>query len=413
VECQINVIWPPPKFSDKENFFGTQASVVLRQAKQRAECLNKLLEIMKNLSKPALGLSIFFFLIAACLLLPRLSAEPSLKEALFYKKLDKKIVQCHLCPRNCVIPVGKRGFCGVRENRDGTLYTLSYAKLVSMNDMDPIEKKPLFHFLPGTKTFSIATAGCNLKCKFCQNWEISQKRPEEVDFVYIEPKEFVQLVKKSGRPTIAYTYSEPTIFYEYMFETAKLAHEQGIRNIMHSNGYINEEPLRQLAKYLDAANIDLKGFSEDFYAKLTEGTLEPVLRSLKILKEEGVHLEITNLILPGFNDDEETLRKMCLWIKENLGPETPLHFSRFFPMYKLLYLNPTPVQALEKARKIALDCGLKYVYIGNVVGNPAENTYCPKCGKIVIERRGYFVVQDNIVDGKCKFCGYEIKGVWK
>jgi pyruvate formate lyase activating enzyme len=323
-------------------------------------------------------------------------------------------VQCLLCPRRCTISSGARGFCGVRENRDGILYTLSYAKPVSLNDIDPIEKKPLFHFLPATKTFSVATAGCNLKCKFCQNWTISQRRPEEVDYAYLNPQELVTLAKKSGRPTIAYTYTEPTIFYEYMFETAQLAKIQGIKNIMHSNGYINEEPLRQLAKYLDAANIDLKGFTDEYYAKLTEGSLEPVLKSLKILKEEGVHLEITNLVISGYNDDFEVIRKMCLWIKENLGEDTPIHFSRARPEYKLLSIINTPIETLQKARSIALDCGLKYVYIGNVAGHPAENTYCPKCKNTLIARQGIFVVSEvNIVDGKCKFCGEKIEGVWR
>jgi len=368
---------------------------------------------MKNLIRLILGLFCFFSLISICFRLQNISAQFSLKEALFYQKLENKAVQCHLCPRNCFIPKGGRGFCGIRENRDGTLYTLSYAKVVSFNDIDPIEKKPLFHFFPGTRTFSIATAGCNLKCKFCQNWEISQKRTEEVDYIYLEPAELVKRVRESARPTIAYTYTEPTIFYEYMLETAKLARQQGLKNIMHSNGYINEAPLRQLAKYLDAANIDLKGFTDEYYAKLTEGTLEPVLESLKILKEEGVHLEITNLVLPGYNDDPETIRKMCLWIKENLGEDTPLHFSRFHPMYKLVSLSPTPVETLEKARKIALDSGLKYVYIGNVAGHPGENSYCPKCKNMLIERRGYFILQNNIKDGKCKFCGEKIAGIWK
>ena len=292
------------------------------------------------------------------------------------------------------------------------LYTLVFAKPVSMH-IDPIEKKPLFHFLPSTTAFSVATAGCNLKCKFCQNWEISQAKPEEVESVYLAPLDLVKKVLESGSPTIAYTYSEPTIFYEYMRETAKLAQANGIRNVMHSNGYINEEPLRQLAPFLDAANIDLKGFSDDYYAQLTEGTLEPVLRSLKILKEAKVHIEITNLILFGYNDDEATIKKMCVWIKENLGPDTPLHFSRFFPMYKMMSLNPTPAATLERARKIAMECGLRYVYIGNLAGNPAEHTYCPKCNQLLIERKGYFIVQNNITDGKCKFCGQAIAGVWK
>jgi len=339
--------------------------------------------------------------------------EAAPQEALFYDKLPEQNVQCRLCPRNCLILPGKRGFCGIRENRGGKLRALSYAKAVSLNDLDPIEKKPLFHFLPGTRTFSVATAGCNLKCKFCQNWSISQKKPEEVDFVLLEPRELLEKARKSGRPTIAYTYSEPTIFYEYMLQTAQLAKKSGIKNVMHSNGYINEAPLRQLAKHLDAANIDLKGFSNDYYQQLSEGTLEPVLRSLKVLREEGVHLEITNLVVPGLNDDSEEIRKMCLWIRENLGADTPLHFSRFWPVYKLSGLDPTPLESLEKAREIARECGLKYVYIGNVGNHPAESTYCPKCSKAVITRVGYMVTEINIENGRCKFCGERIEGVWK
>jgi pyruvate formate lyase activating enzyme len=338
-------------------------------------------------------------------------AEPPLKEASFYEKLKNFIVQCRLCPRECVIAVGKRGYCGVRENRDGKLYTLSYAKPVAIH-IDPIEKKPLFHFFPGTTAFSIATSGCNLKCKFCQNWEISQAKPEEITYEYLEPADLVKRVRGSGSYTIAYTYTEPTIFYEYMLAVAKLARASGLKNVMHSNGYINEKPLRELAKYLDAANIDLKGFSDEYYSKMSEGSLAPVLRSLKILKEEGVHVEITNLVLPGYNDDMETIRKMCLWIKDNLGQDVPLHFSRFYPMYKLVTLVPTPVETLEKARTIAQDRGLKYVYIGNIAGHEAENTYCPKCKKIVIKRAGYMVTEINLQDGKCKFCGERIEGRW-
>jgi len=367
---------------------------------------------MKNILRLSLAIVLFFAVLIACFYLPMISAETPLKEALYYEKLENKSVQCHICPRNCIISDGKRGFCGVRENRAGTLFSLSYGKLVSVH-VDPIEKKPLFHFYPATSAFSIATAGCNLRCKFCQNWEISQRKPEEVHYSYIEPRQLVNKAKESGSPTIAYTYTEPTIFYEYMLETAKLARQVGLKNIMHSCGYINEEPLRELIPYLDAANIDLKGFSDDYYQKLSEATLEPVLNTLEILKKEGVHLEITNLVLPGFNDDPEIIIKMCLWIKENLGTDVPLHFSRFFPMYQLLSLNPTPVASLERARKIALDCGLKYVYIGNVAGHPAENTYCPRCGKLLIERKGYFILQNNIQDGKCRYCGERIEGVWQ
>ena len=363
-----------------------------------------------------------FCLILSCFYIPyfttanspftSLNSAEALKEALFYEKSENKLVQCKLCPRQCIIPNGKRGFCGVRENQDGILYAMVYAKPVSITLDDPIEKKPLFHFFPSTLTFSMATAGCNLRCKFCQNWEISQRRPEELDYIYLEPQDLVRKVKASGRPTIAYTYSEPTIFYEYMLETAKLARIEGLKNIMHSSGYINEEPLRQLAKYLDAANIDLKAFTNEYYVKMSEATLEPVLRSLKVLREEGVHLEITTLILPGLNDDEDSMIKMCLWIKENLGEDTPLHISRFFPMYKMISLNPTPVATLERLRRLAVDSGLKYVYIGNVAGNIAENTYCPKCKELLIERRGYFILQNNIINGKCKFCQEKIAGIW-
>ena len=354
-------------------------------------------------------------LICASIYLPALTAVPApegLKEALYYEKLEGKAVQCGLCPRKCVLAEGRRGFCGVRKNRDGVLYSLVYAKPVAVH-IDPIEKKPLFHFLPGTTAFSIATAGCNLRCKFCQNWEISQRLPEELRYVYAEPEEVIAQIEASGCPTIAYTYTEPTIFYEYMLETAKAARRKGIKNIMHSAGYINEEPLRQLAKYLDAANIDLKGFSDDYYARMSEGTLEPVLRTLKILREEGVHLEITNLVISGYNDDPEIIGKMCLWIKENLGADTPLHFSRAFPVHKLTSINPTPVETLNKARQIALDRGLKYVYIGNLGGNPAENTYCPRCNGIVVKRVGYTILSNDLTGGKCKFCGESIAGIWR
>jgi pyruvate formate lyase activating enzyme len=228
----------------------------------------------------------------------------------------------------------------------------------------------------------------------------------------LSPQKIVADAHSNNCLSISYTYTEPTIFYEYMLETAKLAKAKAIKNVMHSNGFINPEPLKQLAKYLDAANIDLKGFSDDYYIKMCGGTLAPVLASLKILKQEGVHLEITNLVLPSYNDDVDSTKKMCLWIKENLGVDTPLHFSRFWPMYKLAQLNPTPIETLQRLRQIALGCGLKYVYIGNIGVNPAENTYCLKCARIVIERRGYFIVENNIVDGKCKFCAERISGVW-
>jgi pyruvate formate lyase activating enzyme len=363
---------------------------------------------MKKISPAVLILILVF----CSLNLSAVKAEPPAQEASFYEKLKNLAVQCRLCPRECVIVSGKRGYCGVRENKSGKLYALSYAKPVAIHS-DPIEKKPLFHFLPGTSAFSVATAGCNLKCKFCQNWEISQARTEDLRYEYIEPAELVQKARDSRSLTIAYTYSEPTIFYEYMLETAKAARLGQLKNVMHSNGYINEEPLRELAKYLDAANIDLKGFSDEYYTRLSQGSLAPVLRSLKILKESGVHLEITNLILPGYNDDLATITKMCLWIKDNLGADTPIHFSRFYPMYKLIALIPTPVETLEKAANTARDCGLKYVYIGNIPGHAAENTYCPKCLKAVIERSGYMVSRINLQKGRCKSCQQKIEGIWE
>ncbi|MDD4894247.1 MAG: AmmeMemoRadiSam system radical SAM enzyme [Candidatus Omnitrophica bacterium] len=370
---------------------------------------------MKNLFRLNPGIALLAALIIFSFYLPaaiNLQAQDELKEALFYEKLENKSVQCQLCPRRCFIPDARRGFCGARENREGVLYALTYAKAVSAHPFDPIEKKPFFHYLPGAFTFSVATAGCNLRCKFCQNWEISQRLPEEVNYRYLEPAELLNKARESGRNIIAYTYNEPVIFFEYMLDTAKLARARGLKNVIHSNGYVNPEPLRELSKYLDAANIDLKGFSDDFYAKLSEGTFEPVLKSLKLLKQEGVHLEITNLVISGYNDDLEIIRRMCVWIKDNLGADTPLHFSRARPEYKLTSIIDTPVETLEKARQIALDCGLKYVYIGNVPGHPAENTYCPKCNKMLIRRAGIVVLENNLENGRCKFCGEKIEGVW-
>ena len=337
---------------------------------------------------------------------------PSLREALFYTKLDNNYVKCQLCPRRCVIPEGGRGFCGVRKNIGGKLYSLVYGKPCAVH-IDPIEKKPLFHVLPGSRTFSIATAGCNLRCKFCQNWQISQAKPEEVQSINLEPAQVVAKAKESGCKSITYTYTEPTIFYEYVLDTAKIARKEGLKNYMHSAGFINPKPLRELCKHLDAANIDLKGFSEDYYQKLCQGHLEDILRSLKIIKEEGVWLEITNLIIPTLNDDPKLIRKMCMWVRDNLGAETPVHFSRFYPMYKLRNLSPTPISTLEKARKIALDVGLKFVYIGNIPGHQGENTYCPACHKLLIERRGYNILTNNLNKGRCKFCGRKMPGIWE
>jgi pyruvate formate lyase activating enzyme len=278
--------------------------------------------------------------------------------------------------------------------------------------VDPIEKKPFYHLLPATSSFSIATAGCNLRCKFCQNWEISQTTPDETYNLDLPPEKVIALAKKSGSRSIAYTYVEPTIFFEYMIDTARLARQQGIFNVCHSNGFINPEPLKELCQFMDGANIDLKGFSEEYYQAISEGRLAPVLRSLKILKQEGVHLEITNLMIPARNDDLETVRKMCVWIKNELGPDTPLHFSRFYPLYKLRNLPPTPVSTIERSRQAALEAGIEFAYIGNIPGHEGERTHCPYCKKVIIFRQGYTVGEVHVVKGKCKFCGKPISGIW-
>ncbi len=334
-----------------------------------------------------------------------------LKPAEYWQPLENNAVQCALCPRRCFIEPGQKGFCRARKNISGKLYTLNYGEPVAMH-LDPIEKKPLAHVYPGSKSFSIATAGCNLRCKFCQNWEISQLDPEEAQVEFVPAEEIVTMAKSSGAQTIAFTYTEPTIFYEYMLDIAKAARKEGISCVMHSAGFINEEPLRQISKYLIAANIDLKGFSQKYYSSFCEGNLENVLNTLKILKEEGVWVEITNLLIPGANDSEEDLRKLCAWVKENLGPDTPIHFSRFYPMYKLTDLSPTPLTSLIRAKTIAKEVGMHFVYIGNVPEQIGEDTHCPYCQKVLIKRIGYNVLENHIVKGKCAFCGKDIAGIW-
>ncbi len=340
-----------------------------------------------------------------------LAGEPSLKEACFYRKLGDNETQCLMCPRRCLIPEGARGVCRNRENRSGTLFALTYGRPCSIA-VEPIEKAPFWHFIPGHKRLCVATVGCNLRCKYCQNWHISQKRVEEVRHYNLSPEEVVKIARREGVKSICFTFSEPTAFYEYMYDIAKLAKENGLMSSMVSNGFINPEPLRKLTKVLDAVKIDLKGFSEDFYEKVCFGRLGPVLNTLRILKEEGTWLEIVNLIVPPLNDDPNEIEKMCEWIKKNLGDEVPLHFIRFFPNYKLTHLPPTPVETLEKAIEIAQGVGLKYVYIGNVPGHKYNFTYCPKCGRCLIKRVVFFLLENNIVNGRCKFCGEKIPGLW-
>ena len=330
----------------------------------------------------------------------------------YFKALSGKEVQCLLCPRGCAVSPGGRGYCEVRENRGGKLYTLVYGNPCAVH-RDPIEKKPFFHVLPGTRSFSIATTGCNFDCKFCQNWEISQEVPEKTYNFRLPPAMVVRLAREHQCASVASTYVEPTIFFEYMYDTAVLAKKHGVLSVYHSNGYINPGPLTNLCGYLAAACIDLKGFTDDFYQGMTEGTLQPVLSTIKTLRSRKVHVELVNLMIPTKNDDMAVVRRMCLWIKNELGPDVPLHFSRFVPQYKLRNLPPTPIETLEQARGVALSVGLAYVYIGNVPGHAGENTLCPNCKKILIARRGYSILANHVVKGKCTYCGKRIPGIWE
>ncbi len=335
-----------------------------------------------------------------------------LHEAMFYEKIDEDSVQCVLCPRKCILMNGSRSFCRAREPKNGRLYSAVYGLLTAVH-IDPIEKKPLFHVLPSTKSFSIATAGCNLRCKFCQNWQISQSRPEDVDNHEISPSDVVDLAIRNKCQTIAYTYTEPTIFFEYMVETARIAKQKGVRNLYHSGGFINPKPAMHLTSLLDAANVDLKGFDRDYLKETCQVELDAVLNTLKILKHNGVWLELTNLVVPTLNDDMQKIKQMCAWINKNLGSDTPLHLSRFYPQYKLRNLYPTPVETLESARKIALREGLKFVYIGNVPGHKAEHTYCPNCNEMVIQRVGYTILKNGLKGSSCRYCNSKIAGIWQ
>jgi len=334
-----------------------------------------------------------------------------MKQALYYKKLNNDMVKCELCPWLCNIQPDKRGSCGVRQNMNGKLVSLVYARPCAVH-VDPIEKKPLYHFLPGARAFSIATIGCNFFCGFCQNWQISKADAGNIDKRYEElmPEKVIELCKENSCNIISYTYTEPTIFYEYMLDIAKLARKQGIKNTMVSNGYINEEPLKELCKVMDGANIDLKAFTNEFYQKVCKGKLEPVLNTLKILKKEGVWIEVTNLVVPGLNDDFKKIEEMCKWISENLGRNVPIHFSRFHPDYKMSDKEPTPIETLEKAKKIA-EKYLNYVYLGNI--GAESNTLCPKCKAVVIQRSFFGDSKNKTKKGKCPECSHKIAGVWE
>lgn len=338
-------------------------------------------------------------------------ANLSKVEARYYKKHPDREIECTLCPRFCKLGDKERGYCGVRENMGGTYYTLVYGKACSIAK-DPIEKKPLFHYLPKSSALSIATAGCNVNCKFCQNWQISQVRPEQVQNYDFPPRAVVENAKKYRCAVIAYTYTEPVVFYEYMYDTSLEARKKGVRTAVITGGHINPEPMEELTKVVDAIKVDLKAFSQDFYTNYVRGELQPVLEAIKIVHKSSAWLELVYLVIPTLNDSSDEIRKMCQWIMKEIGPDVPLHFSRFVPMYLVKNLPPTPLSTLEKVRKIALEEGINYVYIGNVPGHSAESTYCPNCKKIVIERRGYSIGKIALKEGRCKYCNNPIPGIW-
>lgn len=335
-----------------------------------------------------------------------------LTEVMFYKKLDDLRIECTICPKRCRVADLERGYCGNKENRGGIYYSLVYGKACAVHT-DPIEKKPLFHYLPGSTAFSIAAAGCNFECRFCQNWQIAQYRPEQIESADLTPAAVAAQAASSGASSIAYTYSEPVVFYEYMHDCAREGRARGIGSVMISNGFILEEPLVQVCRHLTAVKIDLKAFSDKFYRDYCSGELEPVLHTLTVLKRLGIWFEIVVLIIPTLNDAADETQRMCRWIAANLGPDVPLHFSRFHPMYKITNLPPTPVKTLETCRTIAAAAGLRYVYLGNVPGHAAESTYCPSCSKVLIKRMGYAILENNLRQGKCPACGRPIPGVWE
>ncbi len=333
-------------------------------------------------------------------------------EAYLYESLEDQEVRCNLCRHRCVIKAGKRGICGVRENRGGALETLVYGQLIAQH-VDPIEKKPLFHLMPGSLSYSIATVGCNFKCRFCQNADIAQMPADRRGMIVgdaARPEDVVDAAIKRNCRSISYTYTEPTVYFEFAHDTAKLAHDRGLANVFVTNGYMSAEALDMIGPYLDAANVDLKAFSNKFYQKYCGAKLAEVQDSLKLMKEKGVLVEVTTLLIPGLNDDRKELEDLADFLVHALGPETPWHISRFHPAYRLTDRPPTPVATIVKARDIGIEAGLQYVYVGNVPGEDGEKTYCRACGKLLIDRWGFTVSRNLIADGRCSFCGAEVYG---
>ncbi|MFH1468487.1 MAG: AmmeMemoRadiSam system radical SAM enzyme [Pseudomonadota bacterium] len=321
------------------------------------------------------------------------------------------MVRCELCARRCQLGPGERGLCGARINIDGQLRSLVYGRPITTH-VDPIEKKPFYHFLPGSQAFSLATSGCPLRCRFCQNWEISQAQPEDYHAAFTPPGVIVRNARTRTAPIIAYTYNEPTVFLEYLTDIARAGREVGLRSVLISCGYASEAAMGELCDVLDAVKIDLKGFSDEFYRQTCGAELAPVLASIKRVHRRGLHLELVNLVVPSLNDSDDMQRALSHWVVTELGPDVPIHFTRVHPDYQLNNLPPTPVETLERARQIAMDEGVRFAYVGNVPGHPGNDTCCPKCGATLIERRGFLVEANNLKEGRCGACGEGIAGVW-
>jgi pyruvate formate lyase activating enzyme len=367
----------------------------------------------RNFLKKSLALSAGLICFPSKAVFPEMSTEEKgiYKKIAMFQEETARGIMCRICPNECVLKEGELSKCNNRIVHDSKLYTMAYGNPCTVN-ADPVEKKPLYHFMPGSKAYSIATAGCNLVCLNCQNWTISQTSPDKTRNYDAMPATIVEECVRNSCRSIAYTYSEPITFFEYVFDTATLAKNAGVKNIFKSNGYINAEPLKKLCTVIDAANIDLKAFSESSYLKLTGGKLQPVLDSLKVIKDQGVWLEITNLIVPDWTDNLDDIARMCKWLSDNGFKNTPLHFSRFYPIHKLEQLPPTSVEILNSAYRIALEEGLKYVYTGNAPGNEIADTKCPVCKTAVVVRQGYRITANNISGGKCSKCGSPIDGIW-
>ncbi|HBA86120.1 MAG TPA: AmmeMemoRadiSam system radical SAM enzyme [Verrucomicrobia bacterium] len=321
-------------------------------------------------------------------------------------------VQCELCPKRCDVAPGESGECRIRVNLDGKLLAVTYGYPCSVH-VDPVEKKPVFHFLPGTSTFSLATVGCNLHCLNCQNWEISQQNPEDVPASPLPPEDVVRLAQKHGCRSVSYTYTDPVVYYEYTLDCCRRVREGGLKNVLVTAGYINAEPWRELLREVDAARIDLKSMSDAFYRDVCGATLNPVLAALTTARSMVPLVEVIHLVIPTLNDRDEDLTQLCRWIKENLGPDAPLHFSRFFPQYRMHNLPPTPLSTLERAKQIAETEGLRYIYMGNISERESANTYCPSCRNLLIRRSGYRVLENHLREGRCPKCRSEIYGIWK